>query len=446
MVRPRGRRRFLARLGAAAAGCAIDTRPLFAQAAAEPVPAVGATLAELGRTFPDLFRHFLFEYYPWYGRDPWRHWDQWGRRPPHDLASNYVPLLGAYDSREPAVLERHARWIAESGVGGVSVSWWGGGSFEDQAAHRLLDVLRDHGLKAAFHLEPYRPDRAARLAEDVLYLLRVFGERRKFDALLLLRDADGREAPVFKTFHTILPRRAPHCRGGTRPVSGYAADATWARQIETVRGLLRRDFPRLTLLADSLHMPRTRAAGFDGVAIYDNTLGPEAYPGIAAEATRAELLFSLNVNPGFDAITPRRLQLSDCYSFPPRVPVPPRPLDLSRPADREVADALARARIAHTLAASLRAQADPASSNARRGFLLVFVNSFNEWHEGHAFEPMKDAAELGAEERLVGYHNPARGDGRLSMLRALLAERSAAPASPTVSTTTATSSSPSSSK
>src|SRR5690349_17635504 len=50
--------------------------------------------ADLRGRFADLRRHFVFEYYAWYGTDPWRHWDQWERHPPADIASNYVPVLG----------------------------------------------------------------------------------------------------------------------------------------------------------------------------------------------------------------------------------------------------------------------------------------------------------------------------------------------------------------
>jgi hypothetical protein len=48
------------------------------------------------------------------------------------------------------------------------------------------------------------------------------------------------------------------------------------------------------------------------------------------------------------------------------------------------------------------------------------VNSFNEWHEGHAFEPMKDAADLTPPERALGYHNPEQGAYRLATLRGLV--------------------------
>ena len=49
----------------------------------------------------------------------------------------------------------------------------------------------------------------------------------------------------------------------------------------------------------------------------------------------------------------------------------------------------------------------------------MYVNSFNEWHEGHAFEPMKDAAELTPDESALGYRNPANGAYRLEALAAL---------------------------
>ena len=55
------------------------------------------------------------------------------------------------------------------------------------------------------------------------------------------------------------------------------------------------------------------------------------------------------------------------------------------------------------------------------GFFLVYITSFNEWHEGTQFEPMKDAAALTPEEWAVGYHNPRDGYYRLRQLGELLA-------------------------
>jgi hypothetical protein len=86
--------------------------------------------APLRERFSDLARHFVFEYYPWYEADPWRHWDQWDRLPPDDIAANHVPRLGAYDSRSRQVLAQHAAWIASTGAGAINLSWWGRGSPE----------------------------------------------------------------------------------------------------------------------------------------------------------------------------------------------------------------------------------------------------------------------------------------------------------------------------
>ena len=50
----------------------------------------------------------------------------------------------------------------------------------------------------------------------------------------------------------------------------------------------------------------------------------------------------------------------------------------------------------------------------------VYINSFNEWHEGHQFEPMKDWAALLPAERVFQYHNAFEGDSRLRYLSDLL--------------------------
>ncbi|HJS74253.1 MAG TPA: hypothetical protein VJ921_08210, partial [Vicinamibacteria bacterium] len=370
----------------------------------------------LGERFPDLRRHFVFEYYPWYGRDPWRHWNELDRRPPHDLASEYFPLLGAYDSRSRTILERHDRWIAESGVGVVAVSWWGPGSFEDLLVHDVMDVMKDHGIAVTFGLEPYAFDRGHRFASDVLYLLTKYGERRGWDAFLILRNADGSETPVLKGFRCILPASIVDCFGILRAVSDYTPDDVWARQIEILRREARWDFDRIILLADSLDFRRTPASGFDGIGIYDNFIGPERYHPLGRAASEKNLLFSFNVNPGYDEILREYVPPDSCYQPRPFAPPSELPLDFARVDHRERAAALSVARIRHSLTATIAAQTDQNLTNHRRGFFLAYVNSFNEWHEGHAFEPMKDEANLTSAERLSGYHNPRYGDYRIAAL------------------------------
>jgi hypothetical protein len=69
---------------------------------------------------------------------------------------------------------------------------------------------------------------------------------------------------------------------------------------------------------------------------------------------------------------------------------------------------------------AIAVQQDPLLTNHRRGFCAVHINSFNEWHEGHAFEPMRDAKDLLPEERPFGYHNPENGKARLTMLTRMM--------------------------
>jgi hypothetical protein len=407
------RRDFLRRSLTAGAALAVGT-PLLDRRAW----GAAADLSDLRSLYPDLERHFLFEYYPWYGGPPrYEHWDYLGRRPPLDLATRYFPRLGPYDVRSTDVLEQHARWIKEAGVGGVALSWWGRGSFEDRAAPLILDVLRDHDLRATFALEPYADDRALRYVDDIVYLLREYGDKRGWDAFLLLRNADDHVGPVFKGFRCILPETSTDCLGVTRSVPDFTADSVWRRQTDAVRETLRQDFDHVTLLADSLEFARTPAAGFDGIGIYDNFIPPEDYRGYAESASRAGLLFSFNVNPGYDQIEPRQTD-DPCYS--PRPFAPPTPgLDFSTEAGRELAATASADRIRASWTATLEVQLDQELQNRRRGFLLVYVNSWNEWHEGHAFEPMADASSLSDEERALGYRNPAHGDYRLGVLGGL---------------------------
>jgi len=401
-------------------GAAIAGQDLPPRNRRNPNPAFDWSLAgrRLRERYPDLRRHFAFEYYPWYGRDPWVHWNLWDRHPPLDLAATAIPQLGPYDSRDATVLEQHARWIAESGAGTINVSWWGPGSFEDRAVHLLMDVMRDHDLKVTFHLEPHHLTRGETYGADILYLLKEYGEARGWDAMLILADANGRQGPVFKSFATILPPQTVDCLGRVSPVRLWVADDTWRRQTDTLRETLRRDFDHIWLLADSSDTGRVVASGFDGIAIYDNYVRPGRWPALAQLCRNADLIFSFNTNAGFDGIEPRD-DRGPCYVPLPFEP-PSRPLDWTSPEDRDRARALAQARIAESLRTTLTLQTSEALPNWNAGFFLTYVNSFNEWHEGTQFEPAKPFDRLTPEERAQGYHNPAEGDYRLQALRALL--------------------------
>ncbi len=409
------RRRFLNTL--IASGATLAAGPAGQRAVPGPRGDVVPPRRSLAERFPDLRRHFIFEYYPWYRANPYGHWNEADRHPPIDIASNYMPQLGAYDSRSTAVMEQHAKWIAESGAGAINVSWWGRGS--DDLMSNLMDVMRAHDIHVTFHIEPYADDRALRYASDIQYLITEYGDRRHWDALLLIEHADGTVGPVFKSFDTILPPSYTDCHGKVFQVSNYTPDAVWRRQTDQVRSLFARDFDRITLLADSVDHNRVLAAGFDGIAIYDNNIPPDQYAYFANESTKRNLVFSFNCNPGFDGVALREIDPAACNT-PSRFQPGNASYDWSQRSQREAAAAVSLHRIAESFNTTVAVQTVATSANVRRNFFLTYINSFNEWHEGHQFEPMKGAADLSAAERAIGYHDPDNGRYRLDALKRLL--------------------------
>ena len=417
------RRAFLATSLAGVCAATADLRAL--QREREPIPRsrqderrFARVAADLRTRFDDLRSHFIFEYYPWYGTDPWRHWDQGGVTPPSRIASNYLPVLGPYDSRSSRIIEQHARWMAQAGVGAINLSWWGQGSYEDRAVPIVMDVMKDHGIQVAFHMEPYADDRAARFADDILYILREYGERRRWDALLLLERADGTAAPVFEMFNSILPPTSTDCRGVTRPFPGFVPDAVWRQQTTRIKREMAVDFEHLVILADSLDVGRTRASGFDGGASSDPYFHPERWPEVATWFNGEDLLFVFGINAGFDVILPSSPPVNDpCYREPDTDPL--ADLDWGSDAARSREQSASTERIVECFDRSLRLQTEPGSANVRRGFFLVYINTFNEWHEGTQFEPMKALRDLTAGERRV-YHNTPSGSFRLDTLAELL--------------------------
>jgi glycosyl hydrolase family 99 len=381
-----------------------------------PLPTidVAAIGRQLRRQFSDLRNHFIFEYYPWYGTNPWRHWESSGRMPPYDIAATSVPELGPYDSGNPRVLEQHARWIAESGAGAINVSWWGRGDYEDQRVPLLMDVMRDYGLKVTFHLEPYSSDRVDSYASDIQYLVTEYGDKRHWDCQLVLRSADGTEGPVFKAFATIQPRFLTDCHGRTAPVAIWRPDDVWHRQTDTVRETLRRRFDNVWLLSDFPVPDPVLATGFDGAAPY-GAFTPQDWPQLARAFSGINLTFSPSIGTGFDAIVERNVPSDSCYR-PPTF-VPPAIIDWTSASDREKAARLALWQIEASMRTSLEVQTDSTLRNSSTGFFIVYIATFNEWHEGTAFEPMKDRAALLPQELPFGYHNPADGRYRLDYLK-----------------------------
>ena len=109
-------------------------------------------------------------YLPWYAAKPFSgdwgwHWtmnhfhpDQVNATGEREIASWYYPLIGPYDSADPAVLEYHVLLMKLAGIDGVIVDWYGSADYFDYAAvnrnaTKLFDYTRMAGLKFAICYE-----------------------------------------------------------------------------------------------------------------------------------------------------------------------------------------------------------------------------------------------------------------------------------------------------
>src|SRR5271168_67948 len=112
--------------------------------------------------FVDLFqagaspKTIMVYYMPWFSAKPCQtnwgwHWTMDRFNPDttnvvgqRQIASWYYPLIGPYDSSDPAVLEYHVLLMKLSGIDGVIVDWYGSTDFMDyrinnQATSRLFE-------------------------------------------------------------------------------------------------------------------------------------------------------------------------------------------------------------------------------------------------------------------------------------------------------------------
>src|SRR5258706_15830437 len=109
-------------------------------------------------------------YMPWFRAKPFS--DNWGWHWTMDhfnpdtvsvsgerqIASWYYPLIGPYDSSDPAVLEYHVLLMKLAGIDGVIVDWYGRDHYLDYASNNertlaIFKFARKAGLKCALCYE-----------------------------------------------------------------------------------------------------------------------------------------------------------------------------------------------------------------------------------------------------------------------------------------------------
>ncbi|XP_031432757.1 glycoprotein endo-alpha-1,2-mannosidase-like protein [Clupea harengus] len=352
-------------------GGKVDRRSASSDAVSPGQARVGAgdTKAALSNSGQDkgLFYDVHIFYYMWYGNPQmdgkYLHWDHvlvphWdpkiaasypkGRHtPPDDIGSSFYPELGPYSSRDPEVLESHMEQIEAAGAGVVAVSWYPPGLSDDNGEPTedivpvILEAAHRHGLKVAFHIQPYRGRSDHSVHENIKYIIDRYGDHGAF---YRFSTNTGKVLPLFYIYDSYL----------TPPEA-------WSELLSSTGSHSLRDTPYdgvfVALIVEERHKHDILASGFDGMYTYFASNGfsfgssHQNWKAIKAFCDGNNLLFIPSVGPGY--------------------------IDTSiRPWNNHNTRNRVNGRYYETaLQAALNVRPD-----------VVSITSFNEWHEGTQIE------------------------------------------------------------
>lgn len=236
---------------------------------------------------PQNSKLVLAFYYPWYGtpKGPtgtWRHWSGEGHNPDRfidgkrDLCSTHYPINGPYDSKNKSLIAWHLRLAEEIGLDGFIVSWWGFGSFEDEAFKIMLDVAEEIGttVKLTIYYEQASSTNVSSMVHEFEEILRNYGGRKSF------LKVEGR--PVIFIY--------------SRAINQIPLSA-WGEIIRRIRS----DGYDALFIADGMHVKY-----FDGIHIYNPAPSlsklnlTELYIFFRTLADRHDAIFAATVLPGYD--------------------------------------------------------------------------------------------------------------------------------------------------
>jgi glycoprotein endo-alpha-1,2-mannosidase len=294
-----------------------------------------------------LPRKVLAFYYTWYGNPDvsgrWVHWENVDTEKKQIASSTNYPTLGAYDSNDPAVVERHCRWAKEAGLDGFIATWWRPGDYHDKALPRLLDTAQKHGLEVTVYYELVpKPGDPQSAIDDWLYLLNKYGSHPAW------LKVEGK--PVLFVYSRAM---------------GQLSMPQWAHVIQEVN---RRYLKGVFTVADQLS--RSAARIFDGTHTYNTCGSLEKQPVSRIEA----IVNDLFTTPIEDCDQYRRVS---CVTVIPGYD----DTKIRKPGiDTERFNGESYKR---QWEATLKLNPD-----------WVLITSFNEWHEGSEMEPSIEHGDL----------------------------------------------------
>ena len=304
-------------------------------------------------------------YYTWYGNAPGLHWDGGIWR---------EPMAGFYESSDPEVAARHIDWARQAGIRVFAVNWSGPGYTEAALrtgllAARNLDRMRfclfydtairggQFGVQDLYRISLDQPAFRRAFIEDLVRLAREFFDHPRYYRI------GGR--PVIWLYLT-------------RNFSG-----SWLSALAEVRQRILSEGRSVYFIADEVwYSPPDplRAAAFEAISGY-NPYAPETMQ-TRPSWTLGEFaaLFLPTYELWHATAFPRPMMPSVLLHYDDRS-VPGRRNPPVVPASRDEAKVL------------LVQAREMALRNLNPEERIVWVTTFNEWHEGTAVEPSAAASE-----------------------------------------------------
>ncbi|XP_062862922.1 glycoprotein endo-alpha-1,2-mannosidase [Trichomycterus rosablanca] len=242
-----------------------------------------ALKSEAAQEFPPPNYNMHVFYYTWYGNPEfdgkfihWNHpllphWDPkvavgfptGVHEPPDDIGASFYPALGAYSSRDPAVIDAHMQQLRTAAVGVLAVSWYPPGMKDENGEPTedivplILQAADRYQLKVAFHIEPYKDRDDTSMLENIKYIIDKYGGHPAF---YRYKSHSGKILPLLYIYDSYLQR-----------------SDVWARLLKSDGERSVRNTPYdgvfVALLVEDKHKNEILASGFDGVYTYFATNG-----------------------------------------------------------------------------------------------------------------------------------------------------------------------------
>lgn len=274
-------------------------------------------------------------YYPWYGNPQssegsgiLTHWENVEYS--SIGSSTYYPLLGPYDSQDENVIDAHIKMAKASGIDGFICSWWGIGTFEDNAFKKILNVANKENFNVTIYYESVRDITKDQIINELSYVISSYSNEPSFLKI------SGK--PVIFVYAVSAYNRNPNF---------------WKEVITKVKEKTKID---VIFIADSFDMSYSNV--FDGFHTYNpiwisKSSFSDIYSNEAKVVRANEKLWAATVCPGYDD---RKIRKPGTY------------------VSREDG-----AYYNLTWSASIKSNPD-----------VILICTFNEWHEGTNIEPSRE--------------------------------------------------------